>query len=69
MGWKFFKFRCEAIDRNGLQINNIQEFIHETEEQARRELIHTLNSLHGVYPRKLDLITIANWEPSPFYFD
>ena len=38
-----FIFTCEGINHNGCYVGFEQEFIHQTEEQARRELIHTLN--------------------------
>lgn len=64
-----FMFICEGIDRNGSYVEFEQEFIHQTEEEARRELVHTLNHLYNFYPRKLKLKQIHEWEPSPFFFD
>lgn len=64
-----FTFICEGIDCNGRHVELEQDFIHQTEEQARRELVHTLNHLHHFYPRKLKLEKINEWEPSPFFFD
>ncbi len=64
-----FTFVCEGTDRNGNPATLMQEFIHGTEEQARRELIHTLNHLHRFYPRKIKLKKVNEWQPSPFFFD
>jgi hypothetical protein len=64
-----FTFIVEGKDLNGNLVIREQEFIHATEEQARRELIHTLNSLHRFFPRKITLQRINEWEPSPFFFD
>lgn len=64
-----YTFICEGIDSNGNETIIEQEFIHQTEEQARRELVHTLNHLHRFRPRKLKLKRINEWEPSPFFFD
>lgn len=64
-----FTFICEGKDSHGKELVIQQEFIHESEEQARRELIHTLNHLYNFYPRKIKLEQINIWEPSPFFFD
>lgn len=64
-----FTFMCEGIDYNGNLSIIEQEFIHETEEQARRELVHTLNHIKKFRPKKLKLVQVKEWEPSPFRFD
>jgi len=64
-----YTFMVEGKDDTGLLCIREQESIHETEEQARRQLIHTLTHLHRFFPRKITLQRIADWEPSPFFFD
>lgn len=64
-----YHFECEGTDANGKKTVTVQYFIHETEEEARRELVHTLNHLFQFYPRKLRLLRMSKWEPSPFLFD
>lgn len=64
-----YTFLVEGINDAGNPDIREQDFIHATEEQARRELIHTLTHLHRFYPRKLRLQQINEWEPSPFFFD
>lgn len=64
-----FRFVCEGINSAGRISTIEQEFIHQDEEQARRELIHTLNHLYGFRPRKLSLKQTEIWEPSPFFFN
>jgi len=64
-----YTFIVEGKDSSGKLAVLEQEFIHETEEQARRGLIQTLNSLHRFSPRKITLQRIVDWEPSPFFFD
>ena len=64
-----YTFIVEGRDSCGNPFVREQEFIHETEEQARRELVHTLNHLYRLFPRKIALQRIVDWEPSPFFFD
>lgn len=69
MQYYTYTFIVEGVDDAGNPGVREQEFIHATEEQARRELVHTLTHLHRFYPRKLKLQRINEWEPSPFFFD
>jgi hypothetical protein len=64
-----YTFLCEGIDASGKKAVTEQYFIHETEEEARRGLIYTLNHLFHFYPRKLRLKRMNKWEQSPFLFD
>lgn len=61
---KIYSFHCEDKDRFIKQIDQI----HETEEEARRFLIYTLNCIHNYYPRKISLLSVEPWEP-PFIFE
>jgi hypothetical protein len=46
-----------------------QEIICSNEEEARREAIYVLNSLHDFYPRKLTLLRSEPWEPPNLVFE
>ena len=63
-----FEFTCEGVDSGGYPFVLVREYIHHTEEEARRELVHALNHLCHLYPRKLKLRQVDEWFPSPFDF-
>jgi len=63
---KHYFFRCEGLDGFGYPAVTTQSFIHESEEQARREVIHNLSSMFDFFPKKVTLLKVESWEPSPF---
>jgi len=65
---KWYTFCCEGIDNYGYSTAITQKFADETEEQARREVIHLVNGMFGFYPRKLTLLESKDYEVSPFDF-
>ena len=64
MKYTLFVFSCDS-SRGTIT----QEMISTSEEDARREAIYVLNSLHNFYPRKLTLIRSEPWEPPTLVFD
>lgn len=65
---KTFTFNCEGCDSCGNYATSTQIFTHDTEEEARRELISLLNSAFDFRPRRLTLVESTEWESSPFDF-
>jgi hypothetical protein len=68
MNWKLYKFSVSGKDKHGLPFIQTHEFAHSSEEEARRETIEVFNGF-GLYPKKLELIEVLDWIPSPFMFD
>lgn len=68
MKYTIYTFCCEGLDSNKQSFVNEREFIHYTEEEARRELIFILNSMFGYYPKKITLLRKELWDTS-FVFD
>lgn len=66
---KCYYFTCEGRDSAGYPSSMAHEYIDETEEQARRGLIHTLNHLYKFYPQRIKLVESKEWAPSPFDWD
>ncbi len=56
-----FYFACDG-KKDGYPSYTEQKYTHETEEQARRELIYILNGLHNFNPKKIKLIKIEKFE-------
>jgi hypothetical protein len=55
--WHTFYFVAESKDgRKEI------EYTHETEEQARRELVHILNHIHKFYPKKITLLKVEKFQ-------
>lgn len=59
--WYTFYFACEGR-KDGQTAYTEQDYTHEDEEQARRELVHTLNHLHHFYPRKITLLKVEEFK-------
>jgi hypothetical protein len=64
MKYTLFVFSCDS-PKGTIE----QEMISTSEEDARREAIYVLNSLHNFYPRKLTLLRSKPWEPPTLVFD
>lgn len=64
---KYFKFRFRCEDKFGYIRD--ESYVHKTEFDARRELIHTLIGLYNFYPKKLTLLSVENFDPSVWSFD
>jgi hypothetical protein len=64
MKYTLFVFNCES-PKGMIE----QEMISTSEENARRESIYVLNSLHNFHPRKLTLLRSEPWEPPTLAFD
>jgi hypothetical protein len=64
-----FTFLCEGKNSDGIFTVLEQQYIHRTELEARRELIHTLIHLHRFQPRKLIRTSVEEWFPSLFSLD
>jgi len=64
-----YTFICEGINASGEKDVIEQYYVHQTEEEARRGLIHTLTHLFHFYPKNLKLNRINKWESSLFLFD
>jgi len=62
--YTLFVFRCDS-PKGIIE----QEMISTSEEDARREAIYVLNSLHNFYPRKLTLLRSEPWEPPTLVFE
>lgn len=57
-----FVFHCEGKTDQGHYFVIEQEFIHDTELEARREVIFNLNNMYQYYPKKLTLLRKEKWE-------
>lgn len=55
---RHFYFACDGINKDGYNDTLDQDFIHFTEEEARRGVIYNLNELYEFRPRKLTLINV-----------
>lgn len=59
---KHYFFSCEGTDSYGYPGVSTQNYVHESEVEARREIIHILNSM-DFYPRKITLLKTEEWYP------
>jgi hypothetical protein len=67
--YHLFSFVCEGTYSDGTLATREHDYIHQTEFEARREVIHALIGLYNFYPKKISLKQTKVWSPSPFFFD
>ena len=63
-----YTFLVKSTDVHGYPVETFQDSSHNSEEQARRALIHRCNHLLNIYPRTLKLTNVSQYQKSKFDF-